>query len=316
MIVNTDLNKTDIKNIYIFILTFFIFSIFAHTQAYANSGGGCHKSKQLGIEGYQKTAQLTHLTKKYLDDTDATVVLLGRKGSHAPDKRFKKRVGIWNYTHAGIAYKNPAKQTPNGQSSWTVIHLLNTCDDKSGLFKESLMQFSLSDLIEYKTVIAIPSPALQNSLYPKLKNKAFITALNNHAQYSSISNPFNTKFQNSNEYILDILVAGIASLRNVSIKSRKQSKTYFKNSDLSKKFVPEEVRVRFLERLGSSFGLGPGNASLRDHGLLERSDGKVDMVSVGALIQFLKNTRYLQKAHEVQLKNKQQAQDTQTINLP
>lgn len=279
--------------------------------AWANSdaSGGCHKTKQLGPEGYRKAAQLTFLVQQQLDSANAKVVILGRKGSHAPDKRFKKRVGLWNYTHGGFAYKD------DHTGKWTVIHMLNICNDKSAIFKESLMKFSLSDVLVYKTAIGIPSPSLQDALYPLLKDTAFVKAMYGGSTYSSISNPYNTTFQNSNEYLLDILVAGMARLNGQSIRSREASKAYFKQSGLAARFVPEEVRVRFHERLGSSLGLGPGNASIRDHGLLERSDGRVDMASVGSIIVLLENTGFLQSKTEVSLKNNAKAADTKVIDV-
>lgn len=287
------------------------------STALANSdaSGGCHKTKQLGPEGYQKTAQLTYKLSNYFNQQNAKVVVIGRKGSHAPDKRFRAHVGMWNYTHGGFAYKNPVDSTGKDTGKWTVVHMLNICDDKSGIFKESLMQFNLSDVIEYKTAVGIPSQPLQDALYPLLQDTNFVKSMRGGSKYSSISNPFNTTFQNSNEYLLDTLVAGIAHITGENISTRKASKAYFKRSGLSKQFTPEEVRVRFHERLGSNFGLGPGNASIRDHGLIERSDGRVDMVSVGAVIQFLEKTGYLHSKAEVMLKDKAKARDTKVVDV-
>ena len=74
--------------------------------------------------------------------------------------------------------------------------------------------------------------------------------------------------------------------------------------------------MRLHERLGSTLGLGPGNANISDHGLIERSDGDVDIVSVGALLNFLQNTGHLSSQADIALRDKTRANDTQIIENP
>jgi hypothetical protein len=270
------------------------------------SGPGCDPI-QIGQQGYIKAIQLSHKLNAYLDKkVNANVVLLGRAGSNSPSTRFQKKVSnYWNYTHAGLAYKNH----PSGE--WTVVHMLNDCGEKSSIYAESLMKFFLDDPFEYKTVVAIPSVEIQQHLENIIIKRNMATALFNNSRYSSVSNPFNTQRQNSNEYILDTLTTALALNSGINnIFTREQAKDYLHGAKLKQYVEPEQVKVKGLESFGMAFGFGPKNATLEDHPRSERSNGSVNMVSVGTLIQFLDNTGHLISSAELALRDKSKAQDT------
>jgi hypothetical protein len=273
------------------------------------SGTGCDKII-IGAQGYIKALQMSsklsdYLEKKHLSD-GTSVVLLGRAGSNSPSTRFTRKVSqYWSYTHAGLAYR----EHPLGQ--WTVVHLLNDCGQKSSIYQESLSKFFLDDPYEYKVVVAIPDSALQAGLYDLIVNKNLATALFNNSTYSSVSNPFNTKRQNSNEYILDTLTAAMAHMAgNRTVFTREQAKDYLISSGLAKKVTPEQVKVKGFESLGLALGFGPENATLDDHPRSERRNGEVSMVSVGTLIEFLSDTNQLVSTTELALQDRSKATDT------
>lgn len=273
------------------------------------SGAGC-RSVTFGPEGYYKAAQLgekviSYLEKKHEKNGD-TVVLLGRIGSDSPEKRFQKKVSqYWRHTHAGLAYRN------HKDGQWQIVHLLNDCGKESSIYSESMMKFFLDDPHEYKAVIAIPSKEIQQALETMIVDRDMALALFNNSIYSSVSNPFNTVRQNSNEYILDTLVTAIAFSRGVkNIFTREQAKEYLLESDLVNHLEPEQVKVKSLESLGMAFGFGPKNASLEDHPKKSRRQGKIDMVSVGTLITFLNNSGKLQSSSELALIDISKANDT------
>jgi hypothetical protein len=273
------------------------------------SGTGCDEIK-IGREGYTKAIQLGSKLNSYLErktqKSNTRVVLLGRAGSNSPSERFQKKVSqYWNYTHGALAFKN----YPSGQ--WTVIHLLNDCAEQSSIYAESIMKFFLDDPFEYRVVVAIPSEAVQASLETMIIKREMATALFNNSQYSSVSNPFNTERQNSNEYILDVLVAAIAMEKGVSnIFTREQSKAYLHATELKSFVEPEQVKVKGLESFGMALGFGPKNATLDDHPRSERSSGRINMVSVGTLIQFLDNAGHLVSTTELALRDVSKAKDT------
>lgn len=259
---------------------------------------------RMGAEGHRKAAQLAAKVLAHLQTTDAKVALLGRAGSDSPQNRFGKKIGFWNYTHAGIAYRNH----PAGE--WTVAHLLNICGEKSGVFEESFLKFYLDNPHEYRAVAAIPSAPMQDALEELIVRQNAAAGYRNGSIYSSISYPFSTARQNSNEYILDTLAAALAGIEGTTILTRENAKEYFLSSAHRDQFPVEIINTNFWETLGASFGLGPGNATLEDHTPAERAAGKFKFVSVGALIQFLDNLGMLQDAREFALRDISKASDT------
>ncbi|MFT5840741.1 MAG: hypothetical protein ACI9UT_003255 [Flavobacteriales bacterium] len=273
------------------------------------SGTGCNDI-QMGPQGYQKAAQLSAKVLNYLErkhKSDQTkVVILGRAGSDSPRKRFQRKVSqYWNYTHAGLAYRNH----PDGV--WTIVHLLNDCAEKSSIYSQSVMKFFVDDPFEYRVVIGTPSIELQDQLEKIIVDRNMATALFNNSVYSSVSNPFNTQRQNSNEYILDTLVLAVAYVDGTTdIFTREQAKDYMLKNDLKKHVFAEQVKVKGLESFGMALGFGPKNATLDDHPRNERNKGNINMVSVGTLLEFLNNLGHLKSTSELALRDISKAQDT------
>lgn len=266
---------------------------------YANgSGNHCENSPPTQSE-YEKAIQLGFKTQHRLEQLHQqhgdSVVLIARIGSTSPKKRFIKKLGpFWEYTHAGIAYRNH----PRGQ--WTIVHLLNTCNEKSDIFAQGLMRFSLDRPHQYKNAIGRLDPQLQKRLEDVIIKQNLAKQLHGKNLYSSISSPYNLRYQNSNEYILATLVTALAPAHKQPV-NRAQAKRFFLNSHLEQKFEPELTKVNFFERLGKSLGVGPGNASLDDHSRKERVKGQIQMVSVGSLFNFLNRLNKLVATAEISL---------------
>ena len=282
---------------------------FAVFSAEKGSGTGCN-SITFGPQGYTKAAQLGDKVMDYLESmheqNDATVALLGRIGSDSPQERFQRKVSqYWRHTHAGLAYRN------HKDGRWQIVHLLNNCGKESSIYAESMMKFFLDDPFEYRAVVAIPSKDIQKALESIIVERDMALALFNDSIYSSVSYPFNTQRQNSNEYILDTLVTALAYSNGIkNIFTREQAKSYLLESQLTQFIYSEQVKVKGLESLGMAFGFGPKNASLDDHPKTSRRKGKIDMVSVGTLILFLENMDKLQSVTELSLSDVSKATDT------
>lgn len=276
-----------------------LFAICLAPPSHANgSGNHCENAPPTQSE-YEQAIQLGFKTQHRLEqlyqDYGDHVVLIARIGSASPKKRFIKKLGpFWNYTHAGIAYRNH----PRGQ--WTVVHLLNTCNEKSDIFAQGLMRFSLDRPHQYKNAIGRLAPQLQQRLEEIIVKQDLAKRLHSKDLYSSISSPYNLRYQNSNEYILATLVTALAPDHQQPM-SRAQAKHYFLHSHLEKQFEPELTKVSFFERLGKSLGVGPGNASLDDHSRKERVKGQIQMVSVGSLFNFLNRLNKLVSTTEITL---------------
>lgn len=274
---------------------------------FADASGTPCDTSQPTISEYERAIQLGFKTQQVLENLHQkhgdTVVLIARIGSASPARRFLKKLGpFWEYTHAGLAYRNH----PNG--AWTVVHLLNTCNKQSGIFAQGLMRFSLDRPHTYKNAIGRLEPKLQQRLENIIVKQGLAKQLHaSNNQYSSISSPYNLTYQNSNEYILDTLVTALAPV-NQQPKNRRQTKHYFLNSYLANEFEPEITKVSFIERFGKTLGIGPGNASLDDHSRKERRKGQIQMVSVGSLFHFLTRTKRLVSTTEVSLSSSYEEQ--------
>ncbi|MGU9952108.1 MAG: DUF2145 domain-containing protein [Gammaproteobacteria bacterium WSBS_2016_MAG_OTU1] len=258
----------------------------------------------MGVEGHRKAAQLADKVRAYLKSNNVRVALLGRAGSDAPEKRFVKKIGIWNYTHAGLIYRNH----PDGE--WTVVHLRNICGEESGVFAESLLSFYLDNPHEYRTVVAVPTAALQDNIESLVIEQDIAAAYRDKSIYSSISYPYSLERQNSNEYILDLLSAALAQMNNKTATNRRTAKEYFLSSAYRDEFPAEILKVGFIELLGASIGLGPDNATLDDHTPSERAAGNFQFVAVGSLIQFIDNLGLLEATEEFALDDIRKARDT------
>ncbi|HCH33414.1 MAG TPA: hypothetical protein DE045_10760 [Oceanospirillaceae bacterium] len=246
---------------------------------------------QLGFETTQ------YLEKAYQEQGDM-VVLIARIGSLASSKRFQRQLSpYWQYTHAGLVFRDH----PSGQ--WSVVHLLNTCGGQSAIFEQGLMRFSLDKPDVYVNAIVHLKPQLQGALAAVVIKQNLAQAMFQGSQYSSISYPYSLDYQNSNEYILMLLAAAMAPESNQP-NNRQQSMGYFLNSKLKAAFQPELVKVGVFESLGSSLGLGPSNATLKDHTRQERRNGKMEFVSVGSLVHWLTQLGQVTHHREIHLNRK------------
>lgn len=250
---------------------------------------------------YEKAIKLGFLTQIKLEQLHQEhgdrVVLLARIGSATPEQRFIKKLGAyWHYTHAGLAYHHH----PNGP--WTVVHLLNTCNKQSTIFAQGLMRFSLDNPLIYSNAIGRLTPALQQRLEQVVIHNNLAKALHSGPNsYSSVSHPYNNKYQNSNEYILDTLAAALAP-DHVTVNNTALAKQVLLQTEPMNLYEPEQTKVKFWELIGKTFNIGPGNASLDDHSRQEKQQGKLEMVSVGSLFAFLQRNNLLVDSFEVHLK--------------
>ncbi len=275
------------KSLFIFFTTLPITNVI-----FASDDNECPKTTPT-VNQYSNATLLTNKVIYYLNNSGAKVALLGRLGSNAPKERFYRKIGLWNYTHAGLVYLNDNK--------WTVIHLINTCKEKSAIFKENLKQFFLDNPYKYHTVVAIPTTSLQLALSELITKKNLAKSYHNNSIYSSVSYPLSLERQNSNEYILDFIVAAIAWQEGRVLYNRIQAKNFFLNSHYRKHFKAEAIKVGFWEYLGISLGFGPNNATLCDHPENSKESGEYLFVSVGSLIQFLININMLASYKELSL---------------
>jgi hypothetical protein len=242
------------------------------------AGQNCSE-RSSGPEAVRKALELALKTREKLEQSQAKLVLIGRVGSDLSKHGLR-------YSHAGFAWRD----SPKGR--WIVTHLLNHCGSAtSALFEEGLGNFFMDDPFVYEAIVAVPSPALQERLVAVLDSPLPL-ALYTPA-YSMIAHPFSTRYQNSNQWLLELSAAGLA---NRQIFNRADAHRWLRESD----YAASSVAISAMERIGA--GLFSANVRFDDHEFHERSSGRYKIVSVESVINYISGRDTGARAFVVALK--------------
>ncbi len=214
------------------------------------------------VTAYLGATQLALRSLAVLEDSGADLALVGRVGADL------SRHGL-KYSHMGIVFR----RHPKGR--WLFVHLLNQCGgDRSGLYDEGLLNFFMDDPHRLEAVIMIPSPSLQRKLARTLAKGA------GHAlhqpRYSMLAYPFSTTYQNSNQWVLELIAAAQSGGADRGLIQAHLRATGYQ---------PDRVRLSALERLGAA--LTRANISFTDHPLSERLNGEYSVVTVSSVLRYL-----------------------------
>jgi hypothetical protein len=212
----------------------------------------------------RKGIALALKTRDRLEQAHAKIVLIGRVGADLSEHGLR-------YSHAGLAWRD------NPKGRWLVTHLLNHCGRAdSELFDEGLGKFFLDDPFAYETIIVVPSPSLQEGLVGKLMSR--LPLVLHTSNYSMMASPFSTRYQNSNQWLLELVAAAMAG---TEIISRSDAQRWLHDSG----YTPSQVRISPMKRLGAA--LFKTNVRFDDHNEQEQASGRYQIVSVESVIDFL-----------------------------
>ncbi|WP_312320909.1 DUF2145 domain-containing protein [Stenotrophomonas sp.] len=212
-------------------------------------------------------AQATAETLDALDDVD--VVLLARGGQD---------LSKYGLRHSHVAF---AVREDDGQ--WRTLHLLNKCKSStSALYREGLGNFIGETGTHTDLRVGVPSPELREALKSILGGDGAQAKALHQPRYSAVAYPFSTKYQNSNQWVLEVLMAGIKladSGRSVTYRGQAQAwlKTY--------RYQPSILHIGLGKRLGARFFAD--NATTVDHPGTERVSGNYSVVTVESVFDFL-----------------------------
>ena len=180
----------------------------------------------------QKAIRLATQLRDIVDLSGANVVMIGRVGSD------QSKYGV-RYTHVGYLLRSHAV------GAWTVVHALNACGTgESDIFDEGLANFFMDDPFDFEAAVVIPSSALQERLAEILQGPA--KRVLHERSYSTIANPWSTRFQNSNAWALEILAAASGSGGLGGIGNRLQAQQWLKANG----YQPGRVHIGAGERAG------------------------------------------------------------------
>lgn len=218
----------------------------------------------------ETTAQALALAKRVrqkAESLDANrVLLLARVGQD---------LSKYNMRFSHLAFL--VKTHPEG--SWSVVHELNECGtDKSSLYVQGLGDFFMDGMFAYEAALMSLPDDVQSRLETFLSSarmKRF-----HQAKYNLLAYPFSTKYQNSNQWLLETLVANMAPEGDVV--SRVEAQNWLK----SEGFEPTRLNISTMTRLGGR--MFKANVAFDDHPDDLRWANKIDVVSVDAVFTFLR----------------------------
>lgn len=213
----------------------------------------------------QRALDLALQTRDRLDASGAALVLIGRAGQDL------SRWGL-RYSHLGFAWRDHPK------GHWRVVHELNQCGTThSEIYDEGLGNFFLDDLWRMEAVVLIPTPETQTRLQTLLRERRHLKLHSDH--YNMVAYPFSTRYQNSNQWALEVIAAALS--RDVDVRSREQAQQWLKLAG----YQPTELRIDALTRLGGR--LTKANIAFDDHpGELRWSD-RIRTATVDSALVFM-----------------------------
>lgn len=210
-------------------------------------------------------AEQAMLLKKTLDQLNPSVALISRVGSDI------SKYGLY-YSHAGFVVKD----YPGRPGQWTVIQLLNECGTShSSIYAQGLINFFMDGLYNMDFQVITLTVPTQRSVVTIL-NSPWMLALHNPS-YNKVAYPFSTMFQNSNQWVLEVIVSATTQAKTREEIQQILAKTQFK---------PSIIRTSTLTKIGAELFIK--NIHVVDHPDQERSSNQFSIVSVDAVIDYLK----------------------------
>lgn len=184
----------------------------------------------------------------------------------------------------GVMFTHSAFFRRNAAGSYDVYNLYHGEENRlrSTLVTDTSADF-LRLLQERDAGILIPNAETQNLLHDFLESPEY-TAVH-QANYSLISNPFDLRWQNCNEFMLYVFGAAIWSTTDRETLRKKLEET----------ITPTELKVSFLKRY-----YGPKvdeRLILKDHG------DKVYTTTFATLSQLFEKTNRLEESYVIQLED-------------
>ena len=230
----------------------------------AHAGQACTE-KTPTPDSIRKGLTLALKTRNALDASGAQVAIVARAGQDL------SRYGL-TYSHMAYAWRDH----PKGR--WFVVHELNRCATaESDLYDEGLGNFFLDDPYRYEALIVIPSLEVQARLAAQLTRDRATAMHQRH--YNMVAYPWSTKYQNSNQWAVELLAAALAP--EGAITSREMAQAWLKQSG----FVPTTLHLGLLTRLGGR--MTRANIAFDDHPNEKRFSDRIETATVEAVVGFL-----------------------------
>ena len=228
------------------------------------AGQAC-EDKPLAATDAARSLDLALRTVQALDASGAQVALVSRAGQDLGQYGLR-------YSHMGIVVRDH----PAGR--WTVVHELNECGTAaSALYQEGMGNFFMTDLVRHEAQLVIPGAAAQARLAQLVAGR---TPQRLHEpRYNMLSYVFSTRYQNSNQWVLENYAA--ASAPEGDVATREEAQAWLKAA----RFTAITVAIPASTRLGAR--MFRANVAFDDHPFDRRMAGQIDTVSTDAVARFV-----------------------------
>lgn len=232
----------------------------------ANAGQDCGERAAPTPQALARGLQLGDRVRDQLERSGASMALIARVGLNLSE--FNQR-----YTHMGVALRDHVR------NRWLVSHLFNPCGkNQSEILTQELARFYEVDLYEFEALVVVPSQAKQAALRNVFLNPALVKMLHTPA-YNMIAHPFDTKFQNSNQWILEMMALGMDERKSIS--NRAQAQAWLK----AQAYEPGRIRISAVRRTGAR--LFSPHISFADHTQAEYENQQYLVVTVESIVRTL-----------------------------
>jgi hypothetical protein len=201
-----------------------------------------------------------------LNASGSDVALVARQGQDL--SRYKLK-----YSHAGLAYR-PAADQP-----WRIYELLNDCGSAdSALWVDGLANFFVDDPYSLDALVMVPPQQLSVRLKAVLSDTEALRRLH-QLKYNMVAYPFSTRYQNSNQWVLEVLASAEAT--DIQVRTREQAQAWLKMVG----YQPTEMNIGPLTRLGGR--MFKANIAFDDHPSALRFSDRINAVTVESIQKFL-----------------------------
>jgi hypothetical protein len=236
-----------------------------HGTAHAG-GQECGEKAAPNAEALARGLALGEKVRNQLETSGVSAALVGRVGLDLSEYG-------QHYTHLGVAVRDHIKKR------WLVMHLYVMCGKaESQIMVQPLEQFYGTFLFDFDALVLTPSYARQAALRTTFMNPVQNKLLHQPA-YNMIANPFVTKFQNSNQWILETSALAFASASEIS--NRTSAQAWLKQKGFESAAIAIPNVKRSAARMFNTY------VSFADHTQEEYDKQAYQVVTVEAIAKFL-----------------------------
>lgn len=230
------------------------------------AGQDCGERPAVTPEALLKGLQLGQQVRDQLERSGASMALVGRIGLNLSE--FGQR-----YSHLGVALRDHVR------NRWQVVHLFNPCGKgESEIQLQPLEKFYETDLFEYEALLVLPTYANQVRMRNAFMNPVTAKVLHQKA-YNLIAHPFRTEFQNSNQWVLEMMALSLDGTGQA--RDRAGAQRWLQ----AQRFEPGDVRIPNTRRTAAR--LFSPHVRFSDHTQDEYEKQTYLVVTVEAITRFL-----------------------------